>query len=159
MADNKVVNTTQLEADLTSVANAIREKAGSTDSLAFPDGFVSAIGGILGMPSEIAELSTGVYVPASSANLTLEHGLSQKPHFAVFCAPVISSTGTSSVVFMSSIKDGSDYTFKAYAGYAGGNWTNCSQVNGYLFADKITMYSPTLTVGTTYYWVCGIFNT
>ena len=86
MADNKVVNTTQLEADLTSVANAIREKAGSTDSLAFPDGFVSAIGGILGMPSEIAELSTGVYVPASSANLTLEHGLSQKPHFAVFCA-------------------------------------------------------------------------
>lgn len=43
MAENKVVNTTQLEADLTSIADAIREKTGGSDSLAFPDGFVSAM--------------------------------------------------------------------------------------------------------------------
>lgn len=46
MAENKVVNTTQLEADLTSIASAIREKTGGSDSLAFPNGFVSAIDGL-----------------------------------------------------------------------------------------------------------------
>ena len=34
------------DASLTSVANAIREKTGSTDTLTFPSGFVSAIEGI-----------------------------------------------------------------------------------------------------------------
>lgn len=46
MAENKVVNITQLESDLTSIANAIREKTGGSDSLAFPNGFVSAIDGL-----------------------------------------------------------------------------------------------------------------
>lgn len=42
----KLVNDTQLDADLTSVANAIRTKGGTSASLAFPAGFVSAIGAI-----------------------------------------------------------------------------------------------------------------
>lgn len=46
MADNKVVNATQLEADLTSIADAIRAKAQSSDSLAFPNGFAEAIANI-----------------------------------------------------------------------------------------------------------------
>lgn len=32
--------------DLTSVANAIREKGGTSDPLIYPDGFVTAIGNI-----------------------------------------------------------------------------------------------------------------
>jgi hypothetical protein len=43
MAENKVVNTTQLDADLTTIANAIREKTGESDSLVFPVGFISAM--------------------------------------------------------------------------------------------------------------------
>ena len=46
MAVDKLVNSTQLNADLTSVANAIRAKGGTSASLAFPAGFVSAIGDI-----------------------------------------------------------------------------------------------------------------
>ena len=42
----KLVNATQLDADLTSVANAIRTKSGGSSSLAFPSGFVSEIGNI-----------------------------------------------------------------------------------------------------------------
>lgn len=46
MSVDKLVDSTQLDADLTSVANAIRTKGGTSASLAFPSGFVSAIGDI-----------------------------------------------------------------------------------------------------------------
>ena len=48
MAVDKLVDSTQLDADLTSVANAIRTKGGTSASLAFPSGFVTAIGNISG---------------------------------------------------------------------------------------------------------------
>jgi uncharacterized membrane protein len=37
------VDSSQLNSDLTSVANAIRTKGGTSSQLAFPDGFVSAV--------------------------------------------------------------------------------------------------------------------
>lgn len=43
MAVDKLVDSTQLDADLTSVANAIRIKGGTSGSLAFPSGFVDAV--------------------------------------------------------------------------------------------------------------------
>lgn len=43
MAVDKLVDSAQLDADLTSVANAIRTKGGTSASLAFPAGFVSAV--------------------------------------------------------------------------------------------------------------------
>lgn len=46
MAVDKLVDSTQLDTDLTSVANAIRTKGGTSAQLAFPSGFVSAIGDI-----------------------------------------------------------------------------------------------------------------
>lgn len=48
MAVDKLVDSTQLNSDLTSVANAIRTKGGTGAQLAFPSGFVSAIGDISG---------------------------------------------------------------------------------------------------------------
>lgn len=46
MSLDKLVDSTQLDADLASVANAIRAKSGGSSQLAFPAGFVSAIGDI-----------------------------------------------------------------------------------------------------------------
>ena len=46
MAVDKLVDSTQLDSDLTSVANAIRTKGGTSAQLAFPADFVSAIGDI-----------------------------------------------------------------------------------------------------------------
>ena len=43
MAVDKLVDSTQLDTDLTSVANAIRTKGGTSAQLAFPAGFVSAV--------------------------------------------------------------------------------------------------------------------
>lgn len=46
MSVDKLVDSTQLNTDLTSVANAIRAKSGGSSQLAFPSGFVSEIGNI-----------------------------------------------------------------------------------------------------------------
>lgn len=43
MALDKLVDSTQLDSDLASVANAIRTKGGTSAQLAFPAGFVSAV--------------------------------------------------------------------------------------------------------------------
>ena len=43
MSIDKLVDSNQLDADLTSVANAIRTKGGTSGQLAFPNGFVSAV--------------------------------------------------------------------------------------------------------------------
>lgn len=43
MAVDKLVDSTQLDSDLTSVANAIRTKGGTSAQMAFPAGFVSAV--------------------------------------------------------------------------------------------------------------------
>lgn len=47
MAYDKAVDSAQLDADLTSVADAIRAKGGTDVQLAFPSGFVSTIQGIV----------------------------------------------------------------------------------------------------------------
>lgn len=46
MANYKVVDADRLNADLASVADSIRAKAGTDDQMAFPDGFKSAVEGI-----------------------------------------------------------------------------------------------------------------
>ena len=51
MAYDKVIDSTQLNTDLTSVANAIRTKGGTSSQLAFPADFVTAIGDIETGPS------------------------------------------------------------------------------------------------------------
>lgn len=43
MANYKKVDSDQLDADLKTVADAIREKGGTTDELAFPDGMATAV--------------------------------------------------------------------------------------------------------------------
>lgn len=48
MAVDKIVDGTALDNNLTSVANAIRTKGGTSGSLSFPSGFVSAIGNLGG---------------------------------------------------------------------------------------------------------------
>lgn len=56
MAVDKLVDSTQLDADLTSVANAIRTKGGTSDTLAFPSGFVTAVNAIPKATGDLAWL-------------------------------------------------------------------------------------------------------
>lgn len=71
-------------ADLTIIANAIRTKGGTSAQLAFPAGFVSAIGAIpSGGGSEMALLGSGSYTKAGTAqSMTIPVTFSGTPRFA-----------------------------------------------------------------------------
>lgn len=63
MAADKLVDSAQLDADLTTIANAIRTKGGTSAKLSFPADFVSAIEAISGGGG--LEYETGTYTPSS----------------------------------------------------------------------------------------------
>lgn len=75
MALDKLVDSSQLDTDLTSVADAIRTKGGTSASLAFPSGFVTAIGNI--PTGGGAGYATGTVTPTSRvASITFDAGFS-----------------------------------------------------------------------------------
>lgn len=86
MAVDKLVDSTQLDSDLTSVANAIRAKSGGSGQLAFPSGFVSEIGNI---PSGGGGISVhkGSITPASYSvtAYTVTHNLNLTDGYVVYC--------------------------------------------------------------------------
>ena len=65
MALDKLVDSTQLDADLTSVTNAIRTKGGTSASLAFPAGFVSAIAAIPSGGGGSWDVAAGTITPSA----------------------------------------------------------------------------------------------
>lgn len=97
MANEYSVNS----ADLLAVANAIREKAESTDGLVFPAGFVEAISGIVsggGISSAYYDISYGTFIPAVSSSdieVTLNFELQSTDAFAYACfgVPIGSRSG------------------------------------------------------------------
>ena len=72
MAYDKVIDSAKLDADMTTVADAIRSKGGTSEALAFPAGFVSAIeaieagggggGGEVTPPTTPTDGKTRVYI-------------------------------------------------------------------------------------------------
>ena len=75
MAIDKLVDSSQLDSDLASVAAAIRTKGGTSASLAFPGGFVSAIQAISGGGGSSA--ASGTFTPTERVlTVTFDTGLS-----------------------------------------------------------------------------------
>lgn len=70
MVKYTIVDDEQLDADLTEVANAIREKAGTSDDLDFPSGFVSAVQSISGGEDTMALFATGTLTEYTSDEVT-----------------------------------------------------------------------------------------
>ena len=84
MALDKVVDSAALDAGMTAVADAIRAKAGTTEPLAWPDGFKAAIeaisvGGETGLSYDMGEF---VLEADTTGNYTyISHNLGEKPGF------------------------------------------------------------------------------
>ena len=86
MAIDKAVDSTQLNSDLTSVANAIRTKGGTSAQLAFPAGFVSAIDAIPTGGGSIP-VASGTITPASDmASFSVQVDF-EPVFFVLFCNP------------------------------------------------------------------------
>ncbi|MDD7602318.1 MAG: hypothetical protein PUK54_06940 [Firmicutes bacterium] len=82
MAYDKVIDSSALDANIASIAEAIRTKGGTTDQLVFPDGFISAIEAIeTGGDIKIAYGS--VTLSEDLDSITINHGLEDYPTFAI----------------------------------------------------------------------------
>lgn len=76
MSDYRVVDIEQLDTDLSTVADAIRTKIGTTESMAFPDGFVNTLQDFKGMldatikevvvPHNVTKLRRGAFYDCNS---------------------------------------------------------------------------------------------
>ena len=79
-------------ADLTAVANAIREKGGTSEQLAYPGGFVSAIQAIqTGVPLQIAVTTNpGATVAATKGSKTVSGTADTSGH----CTLTVDEAGT-----------------------------------------------------------------
>lgn len=86
MAVDKLVDSTQLDADLTSVANAIRTKGGTSAQMAFPAGFVSAVEAIPTGGGGAVLIERGTFTPVENTGygaFHIPHSLGVAPDFVV----------------------------------------------------------------------------
>lgn len=85
MAFDKVVDSAALDAEMTSVANAIRAKTGNTDTLAWPGGFLTAIAGITGGGGAGLAYDMGEFVLDADTKAldppSIPHNLGEVPEF------------------------------------------------------------------------------
>lgn len=91
MAYDKVVDSTVLNTGLTKIANAIREKGGTSASLSFPDAMATAIAAIEagggGLPDGVTAVATGTFTPATdTVGEFISHGLGVTPTFVYYYA-------------------------------------------------------------------------
>lgn len=93
MAVDKLVDSTQLESDLTSVANAIRAKTGGTADLAFPADFVSEIGSISGGGgldwADVTEVTIGANTINNTNELSIYFTDYTYNYFVLTTAPTV----------------------------------------------------------------------
>lgn len=127
MAVDKLVDSAQLDADLTSVANAIRTKGGTSGQLAFPAGFVSAVEAIEtgGGGGEIDPLVDNTIQSYESSAVTSigNYKFQSCTHLTSVVCPDVTSIGansfdgctvlaTVSMKKLSSIRSGGQYAFR-----------------------------------------------
>lgn len=97
MALDKLVDSAQLDADLEDVADAIRAKGGTSAQLAFPAGFVSAIGDIQTGGGEI-QLRGNLYFDTDSG-LTNPVKVKSYKYAAFSCAMTYANSTLGGVIF------------------------------------------------------------
>lgn len=162
MAVDKLVDSAQLDADLTSVANAIRTKGSTSADLAFPAGFVSAINAIPTGGGGDYEIAVGTVTPASSSSsVTVSVGFD--PDGALIYVDPYSTEQNATWKRMLVFTDRVDgfatgeivrYNNSAY----GTNTSNISQTSTGSYSDGnytfVRVGNYNFVSGTTYKWVC-----
>ena len=161
MALDKLVDSTQLDADLTSVANAIRTKGGTSASLAFPAGFVSAIAAIPSGGGGSWDVAAGTITPSADTK-TLSLSVDFDPQYVFVITDMYDLAQTSTwknTFFISDRVDGysacliTRYNNSAFGISHGGfgQDAKASYSNGVL---ELSRWNYSWLSGVTYKWFC-----
>lgn len=169
MAVDKLVDSTQLDADLTSVADAIRTKGGTSASLAFPADFVQAIADIPtgGGGSGIVLLGSGSVTKTSTTNpLIISVSYTGTPILVFVCADNVADVaqGRTAIKIYKPTEVTGMYNRNYLTVLTGDNASNSAVYNvpatGSQSSYTVTetqisfprMNSTQVWVATTYYW-------
>lgn len=146
MAVDKLVDSTQLDTDLTSIANAIRTKGGTSASLAFPAGFVSAIEAIEtgGGGSNPLTLLTEIHVSSNVRSVAVTPDSSWFDYDFLIIRYDISLTG-------------SDWIYASKTNTSGGGYTDGS-VTEYKYVGAANKRGSQLQFIHPYFLGAGILN-
>ena len=140
MAFDKVVDSAVLEAGLTKIAAAIREKGGTTDTLAFPDAMAAAIAAIEAGGGG-GNFACGMFTPADTtvSQIEITHGLGAVPEL-FFIAAASSDNG----MYGRQKPYGQAFFYSDYEGYNSGTVkeTLGTSFNYYIAADSEKIYWP-----------------
>lgn len=146
MAVDKLVDSTQLDADLTSVANAIRTKGGTSASLEFPADFLTAIAAIPSGGGGSVQYKSGTYTATSDKTsymtITTVADVGFTPKAFIFVANNRSDLSGAGTVLLCAMyaqsPTGNDYR-------ASIRYTNTSnQIGGAFIGDAFTSSSGTV---------------
>jgi hypothetical protein len=131
MAYDKLVDSAVLDAGLKQIADAIREKGGTSDNLAFPAAMADAIAAIEGVAAGVS-IAAGTITPAEETDtITITHGLGKTPSTVLLFVDPLYTVPGSKVALYGYVSDQSflsygptsthsHYTFCKYADTTGG---------------------------------------
>ena len=161
MAYDKVVDSAILDAGLKQIADAIREKGGTSDNLAFPAGFAEAIAAIESGGGVVFNTGEVTYSQHTQLGGTsIEHGCGKTP---IFCGIVLRNGVTRVNYQLKSFLYilNADNSVKYYQSssqstslnnFRTGNLTNDSYVNDVSFTFYDDVGNRIFPSGNTYLW-------
>jgi hypothetical protein len=155
MAVDKLVDSTQLDTDLTAVANAIRMKGGTSASLAFPTDFVSAINAIpTGGGGGDYEIEGGTFVLSSNSK-TKGVACSFQPEQAMLFA--VNSTFPTDNTWktlggMITVWQTESFVIQRYGPSNCTGGTRTATYHTYSNGTLTFSWNYTMVSGVTYYW-------
>lgn len=160
MAYDKVVDSSVLDAGLKQIADAIREKGGTSDNLAFPQAMADAIAAIEAGGGGGGDIAYGTVTPASNASAVVTHDLGVIPTKGIFVNTSATVTSTSDMValYQHATEPGARvYSYNSAISASGiPNGRKLTQTTGtYYFhkASESTVNTPnTIVAGNTYFW-------
>lgn len=172
MAYDKVVDSSVLDAGLLQIANAIREKGGTSAGLTFPGGMAAAVAAIEaggGLPGGFSALASGTVTLSSAAyGHVIAHGLGVTPNFFFAIAEGAVTTANNSGYLI--VHFACRQPIESYpAHYVNMSVTSAginsaspgvikeSDLDSYFNAENINVYGF-LKAGITYRWVAGVMD-
>ena len=165
MAIDKAIDSVKLESNLTSIADAIREKGGTSEQLAFPAGFVSAIGAISAGGGGL-KMASGTFQVEENTDVTypnyyqVSHNLGVQPDLIVLMPDTHYPTGDSDVLFSMILERQGTVSYRQNIGVGGTTkynfWNNKEDLktdeNTFIFCILGRSSATKLTSAFGYKW-------
>lgn len=168
MAYDKTVDSSELDAALTAIADVIRAKANTDEKLSFPADFLTLIesiessGGLRELPDIVTKMTGGTYVAASdiSQSFSFLHNLGTTPSLALLWSEATNTGYLGWMLFfgggggVGSYGKGTDQDYSVLT--SNGVFKRGETVNESYLKPSLTSAKGAAKTGDTFHWVAWV---